>query len=108
MLEEITESAFPAGMKKVTLTDFKEPPKNGAQITSDSEVTRTWGLKNGDVIVALDGVQVESFPQYDFVRALQPSSTPLDLIIWDGTQYRQATASAPGRRFGCDMGTYQR
>ncbi|HSI63738.1 MAG TPA: hypothetical protein VLE43_11485 [Candidatus Saccharimonadia bacterium] len=62
----------------------------------------------GDIIVALDGVHVENFPQYDLVRSLKPATAPLGLIIWDGAQYREVSAEVPDRRFGCAMGIYER
>ncbi|MEZ0276879.1 MAG: hypothetical protein ACAH88_18360 [Roseimicrobium sp.] len=83
-------------------------PDKGVKFSGQSQLTRKWKLKMGDIIVALDGVHVENFPQYDLVRSLKPATAPLGLIIWDGAQYREVSAEVPDRRFGCAMGIYER
>ncbi|RBP43819.1 hypothetical protein DES53_105218 [Roseimicrobium gellanilyticum] len=108
LYERMMGVQFPSGMRKVTMADFNTVPEKGVAFTGESYHTRQWKLKVGDVIVALDGVLVETFPQYDVVRCLQPGSTPLALIIWDGTQYREVAATVPDRRFGCGMNSYRR
>lgn len=107
-LEKILVSVFPDGMKQVTLSNFQAPPQNGSKITEESRLTQQWKLKKDDVIVALDGVRVESFKQYDAMRSMQPGTAPLALIVWDGTRYREVNALVPDRKFGCGMETYEK
>ena len=94
-------------MKNVTLADFTEAPVSGAVITSSSSRIMQHGLKVGDVIVALDGYRVDTFGQYGFVRGMK-AEAPLQLILWDGSKYREQAASVPDRRFECGMETYTR
>jgi hypothetical protein len=96
---------FPDGMKTVALADFTGAPASGAVITTQSSLISQYGLKVGDVIVALDGYRVDTFGQYGFVRGMK-ADVPLQLILWDGTQYRELSASVPDRRFECGMETY--
>lgn len=96
---------FPDGMKNAALADFKDAPKTGAVVTSNTELTQQHGLKIGNVIVALDGYRVDTFGQYSFIRALKEEA-PLQIILWDGSQYRELIASVPYRRFECQMSTY--
>ncbi len=98
---------FKDGLPPAALADFKEAPAGGAEITSESDGTRAHGLRPGDVIVALDGVRVDTEEQYMFVRALKEDNEPLQLIVWDGVGYRAITASLPKRRFECEMKTHR-
>jgi tetratricopeptide (TPR) repeat protein len=106
--KRVIEETFPYGMKKTVLDDFQTEPDKGVEITSSSVYTRKWKLKSGDIIVALDGIRTENYPQYNIVRALQSDATPLALIVWDGTSYRELAASVPERRFRCGMETFAR
>jgi tetratricopeptide (TPR) repeat protein len=59
---------FPGGLQKVALADLKGPV-SGALITNPAS-GQGWGLRPGDLVVALDGYRVESPYQYGFVKAL--------------------------------------
>jgi tetratricopeptide (TPR) repeat protein len=102
------DDKFPKGLQKAVLADFQVEPDKGVEVTGESEHTRKWGLKTGDIIVAVDGVRTETFPQYNLVRSLQPDTTPLALIVWNGNRYRELSAAVPKRRFRCSMETYLR
>jgi tetratricopeptide (TPR) repeat protein len=102
------DDKFPRGFQKAVFADFLAEPDKGVEITGESEFTRKWNLRAGDIIVALDGIRIETFPQYNLVRSLQPDTTPLALIVWNGTRYREVSATVPKRRFKCGMETYPR
>lgn len=97
---------FPGGMTKVTLADFKTAaPRRGVLIDGTSPKMTPFGLREGMVIVAMNGIRTDTFTQYQLVRAL--TSEPLiRLIVWDGAAYRVSEGSLPGRRFGVDMKDY--
>ncbi len=104
-VEKRVDKLFPRGVEKVTLTDFKAPPQEGVLIYSENDLLKASGLKQGDIIVALDGRRVYDLDQYLYVRDLK--DTPeLDLIAWQGAAYREAKASPPQRRFGLDFRDY--
>ncbi len=98
-------SAFPQGMKKVTLATFSAPPTVGTQFVETNDAMSAAGLSSDQVIVALDGYGVGSEAQYMFIRSLSDSPV-LHFIVWDGKAYREITANRPGRRFGVDMHDY--
>jgi hypothetical protein len=106
--KKLVASVFPNGMEEVSVRDFTQSPEAGAQINAQSAISKKAGLKIGDVVVALDGIRVESLDEYIFVRALQPDTTPLALIVWDGAAYRELSVAAPKRAMGCGMHTYLR
>lgn len=96
---------FPEGIQDAALADFKEAPSDGVEFTSSSQLLVRSGLKLGHIVVALDGHRVQTLEQYLLLRNMK-ADAPLELIIWDGSAYRQVTATVPNRKFGCDMDTY--
>ncbi len=96
---------FPDGIKDATLADFKDAPVDGVEFTSTSQLLVRSGLKLGHIVVALDGHRVQTLEQYLVLRNMK-SEAPLDLIVWDGSAYRQVIAQVPKRKFGCDMESY--
>lgn len=101
----LVTKTFPQGLRKVTLAEFKDKPARGAVFTSHSTLTQQYQINPCTVIVALDEHAIESMAQYEFVRALSPNA-PLQLILWDGSTYRELTAQVPERRFQCGMESY--
>lgn len=101
--DRIIGNVFPDGLVEVKLEDFNGKPKTGNVIASTSEHTTRHGLRDGDVIVALDGFKADNLQQYMVLRAMKPDTTPVIIIYWNGSEYKQLTASLPGRRFGCEL-----
>ncbi len=77
---------FPEGIEHVGLTNFTQRPLEGVVVSNEDEFTREAGLKRGDVVVAVCGVRVHDWFQYDYARYLEekPETT---LIVWDGNRY---------------------
>jgi tetratricopeptide (TPR) repeat protein len=96
---------FPKGIEKVSLTDFHSPPKDGVLIREATDLARAAGLKVGDVIVAVYGIRVHNFAQYDYGRDTI-ADPELDLIVWQGDGYHEIKARPPNHRFGGDFGDY--
>lgn len=95
----IEKDVFPNGKIKVTLADFDKPPTDGCVYTTANELSRSYGLAIGDVLVARDGMRVENMSQDEFV--LQAGTdTKMRLIVWQRTAYREIEVDLPGRRFG--------
>ncbi len=106
-LHQHTATAFPDGLKKVTLDSFSGPPATGFSFAQTTEAMQRAGLSSEQVVVALDGYAVQNQAQYVSVRALSISPT-MKFIVWDGQAYREITVNQPGRRFGVDMRDYSR
>ncbi len=103
--DALVAKTFPQGLRKVALADFKGKPTRGAVFTSSTSLTEQYHIHPGTVIVALDEHAIESMAQYEFVRSLRPNA-PLQLVLWDGSTYRELTADVPERRFKCGMESY--
>jgi hypothetical protein len=96
---------FPDGMEKVELKNFQASPTDGVSINQQNDLITAAGLKQGDAIVAINGIRVHTFKQYTFVRGLT-DKPEMDLIVWQGDAYRDIKASPPNHLFGVDMGDY--
>jgi hypothetical protein len=96
---------FPKGIQKVSKTDFHGPPTDGVLIRQQNDLLKSAGMKLGDVIVAVYGIRVHDFRQYNYGRGLK--DTPeMDLIVWQGDTYREFKPSPPDHRFGLDFGDF--
>lgn len=105
-LQKRMKTLFPKGMEKVALNDFHAAPTDGVAIRQQNELLLSAGLKQGDVIVALNGIRVHTFAQYSYIRDSQ-EAPELDLIVWQGNAYHEIKSSPPNRRFGVDFGDYK-
>lgn len=104
-LQQRIKKLFPKGVEKVSLSDFHNPPSDGAVFKGQSDLLTAAGLKEGAVVVAVYGIRAHNFKQYSYGRGLK--DTPeLDLIVWQDGAYREFKPSLPTHRFGVDMGDY--
>lgn len=95
---------FPSGIKDVTVASFSGRPKSGVLIEEENSLLRDCGLKSGDIVVAFDRRQVDTFEQYMFIRSLSDSPS-FRLIAYHDGEYREVQVSIPERRFGVKMVT---
>jgi len=103
-IETRIKALFPRGLEKVGLARFKSAPHEGVLIDGENDALKQVGLKKGDVIVALDGLAVYDNTQYQYVRTL--TNGPMQLIVWNGTQFAETTANPSNRLFGVQFQDY--
>ncbi len=48
-------------------------------------------MRQGAVIVAVDGYQVENVKQFNFIRDIDLTKPDMDIIFWDGEMYLAVT-----------------
>jgi hypothetical protein len=106
-LRKREQVVFPKGSEKVFLPNPHEPPSDGVIIKEQNDTVLSFGLKQGDIIVSLDGIRVHDGMQYSYVRELQESSS-LDLMVWQGDAYHEVKASPPKKRFGVLFDDYRK
>lgn len=104
--ERYLKAIFPEGIRKVSLTDFKDPPVDGVLIVEDGNRLRKAGLSVNDVIVAIDGIQVHDFRQYEVVRGWSYDPV-MRLIVWQKVKYAEVEVRLQNRRFGVEMVPYR-
>jgi len=97
---------FTNGIENVSLTNFQGLPADGVSIQAENDLLKSARLRAGSVIVAVYGVRVHNFQQYNYARELK--STPeLDLIVWQGRRYYEFKPNIPGHHFGVSFGDYK-
>jgi hypothetical protein len=104
---ESTREYFPDGLEAVTVADLHEPPGDGLLVGEDHENLQKGGIGIGNVIVAVDGFRVRSVIQYHLVRGLEVGPET-DLIVWNGSAYRDVRVATPRRIVDAGLVTYAR
>lgn len=104
--KKLAGGVFPRGVARVGLEDFTKAPKQGVLVKSHTESMDPFGLRPGNVIVALDGYRTDTLQQYLLIRKIS-EDPQMELIVWDGSAYRLAKGTLPKRRFGADMEDYK-
>ena len=98
-LEKRKSALFPQGIEKVTLKDFQSAPVDGVLVAEENNLVRQAGMKQGDVIVAINGTRVHNFQQYAAAREWD-AEPMLSLIVWHGGKFISVVAAPPGHKFG--------
>lgn len=80
--EAMSKEVYPDGLKKVSLTDFKEEPKTGMKVKWGDPYLRDHPITKGVIIVALNGYPVANMKQYWLVKEVTPDGK-LKSIYWD-------------------------
>ena len=96
---------FPEGVTRASIVDFQAAPLRGVLVRDDTALARQIGIVAGDVIVALDGYRVETYPQYSTIRSLTDDPS-VRLVFWHEGRYFERTARLPQRRFGSTLETF--
>lgn len=84
-----THKIFPKGLQKIAPADLKGPVQ-GIPIVNAGSVGESWGLRPGDVVVALDGYRVESHQQYGAIKAMS-DDPKMRLLVSQGGKYLEVT-----------------
>lgn len=120
LLPEVTDSELKTQMRDfiaaqkplhATPTTFASiqtngPPNRGITFAEDGPLLRSYQLKKDDVIVAIYGNRVTTTLDYMLLRDQSPK-TNLEIIVWDGTSYREVNANVPNKRFGVNILDYK-
>jgi len=101
----LQEAVFPNGVKKVTILSFTGKPASGCQIVSEGVQSQLAGLQIGDIIVALDGIQIETEEQHIFVQ-VTGSDSRMTWIVWRDRHYQEISAWVPERKLDARLRTY--
>lgn len=102
---EAERKLFPDGLLQVDLSSFFQKPESGCKITGDSPLLKEAGFRQNDVIVAIDGHQVNSRDQYVFLSAI-PHDSKVGIIVWRNQKYMEMQTSLPGQKFYGNLADY--
>ncbi|MBX9723001.1 MAG: hypothetical protein K2X81_16485, partial [Candidatus Obscuribacterales bacterium] len=100
--DELLPTIFPSGILPFEDGLKSSPPQSGLRIASESELTKKYGLKLTNVIVAINGQLVQSLPQYFYL--IDSANNPnIEFTVWSGHKYISLKAALPNRRWKCDL-----
>ena len=92
--DDASKSVFPEGLKRVT--SVQSHPEKGVVVMRDTNISRLAGLQAGDMIVGVDGWQVENRTQYRVALAFSQADEP-KLTVWRG-RLREISLGTPTLR----------
>ena len=82
---------FPAGMQRVTLVSLVQAPDQGVTLNEVGETGRRYGLADGDIVVAVDGIGVRDYWQYRAARGASAGDS-MRFTLWRANRYLEAEA----------------
>ena len=94
--------ALPEGLLPLDRGALDKAPARGAVVRKENDNTKRWGIKWGDVIVALDGYRVHGRRSFDVINELSLAPR-MDLVVWRGSRFVDVTAELWDRRFRVDI-----
>ena len=97
---------LPRGLEPWTAADAANPPTDGARVTLTSPRARRLGLRQDDIVVAIDGLRVRDAWARPVIANLEldPGMT---LVVWRDGQYQELTLQVPQRWFGATFENYK-
>jgi hypothetical protein len=106
-MRRLEKEIFPDGLARMETSALKDPPTDGVLIAGSSPAAAAAGLKQGHVVVALDGYRVRTLPQYHWIRFLSPLTAPMALSVWETNRYLEIRAQPEDRWFGVPLENYR-
>ena len=103
--QKTEKRVFPDGRKTTTLAELESSgERSGQRVKDSSTITNLNGVRPGDVILAIEGTRVKTYPQYISILGsrLEPE---VRLIIRRGKKFLEIPTILPGRRLQCDLET---
>jgi hypothetical protein len=81
LAEPLVKKVFKDGMSPVPADVLNAPPQFGVRVVQAAARGAVAGVRDGDIIVSVDGIQVQTYPQYQI--AIQVAEAPdLSLVLW--------------------------
>jgi tetratricopeptide (TPR) repeat protein len=102
----LLKTPFPRGIEAVTLQSFTESPHDGVRFFDLGERAIGIGLREDDVLVAVDGVRVRTAWQYG-IAAKFSHDPVMVVIVWREGKYQELKLTVPQRLFGVRYDTYK-
>ena len=102
----LLSKTLPRGLEPWTAADAAQPPTDGARVTFTYPRARRLGLRQDDVIVAIDGLRVRDQAARPVLANLEIDND-MKLVIWRDGRYQELALDFPQRYFGAMFDTYK-
>src|SRR5689334_11434028 len=102
----LLSKTLPRGLESWWPADAAEPPTDGARVRHTSPRARRLGLRQGDIIVAIDGLRVRDADARPVITNLR-IEPDMALVVWRDGRYEELKLDVPQRWFGAWFETYK-
>ena len=103
--DRLIRATFPAGLEKLEPERLPSPPRDGVRLSNPGADAGLWGLKDGDIVVGLDGWRVHNKQQYLAVIAFD-YRPEVRLYVWRSGRHFEVPARMMNRYLPLDFETY--
>jgi hypothetical protein len=97
---------LPRGLESWWPADAAHPPTDGARVTFTSPRARRLGLRQDDVIVAIDGLRVRDAWARPVITSLR-LEPDMKVVVWREGRFEELALEVPQRWFGATFETYK-
>lgn len=101
----LVKNSYPNGIEPAEMAWLPAPPTDGVVFATFTLRAKATGLRPTDIIVAVDGYRVHSYPQYNLVvkSSFEPRMT---FFVWRDGRSQRVVASVPQRTLGAGIDTH--
>jgi tetratricopeptide (TPR) repeat protein len=96
--KSLVTKQFPNGFEHVTLADFNASPTDGLAFRRLFARAEHIGLREHDIVVAMDGLRVRNIDQYYVVNRVSHDPT-MTVVVWRDGRYQELHLTVPQRYF---------
>jgi tetratricopeptide (TPR) repeat protein len=82
----LLRNAFPDGLKRVSFPSLTTAPTEGVVLNEVGCAGEGAGLRDGDIVIAVDGILVRSYNQYRVARGAR-NGDAMQLTVWRNGRY---------------------
>jgi hypothetical protein len=87
-IDALKWKVFPGGVTSVSLPTLRDAPASGLEVISVKRIGERYGMHQDDIIVAVDGVRVNSLDQYHAAKTMSVDPM-MRLIVWRDLKYTE-------------------
>jgi hypothetical protein len=105
-VDELMRKVFPTGLTRPATLPDMIPPRDGVLIEFPGKLGSELGMREDDVVIAVDGIRVRNLAQYRVAAGASTDET-MRLTVWRGGKYIDIGAQLRYRWIVSRMKTYQ-
>jgi hypothetical protein len=102
----LLKETLPRGLESWWPDDAAQPPADGVRVTFTYPRARRIGLRQDDVIVAIDGLRVRDQWARTLITSLR-LEPDMKVVVWRDGRYEELALDVPQRWFGATFETYK-
>ncbi len=89
--DELIHALFPEGLQTITLNEATGAPKVGLVFVKSERWMSQYGLKQGDIIIAVNGYRIQNKEQFLAAGVYKNKAFYSKMIVWENGRYHEVT-----------------